>query len=388
MPAKRCIIKVAQLKHIYCLGGSENMMEENNAVEICGLSKSYGGNKALDNISFSVRRGEIMGFLGPNGAGKSTTMNILTGCISASQGSVTVCGCDVLENPKIVKGKIGYLPEQPPLYFDMTVYEYLSFVYDLKKVKNDKKAHIEHVMELVQISDMQGRMIKNLSKGYKQRVGLAQALIGDPEVLVLDEPTVGLDPKQIVEIRNVIKAIGKERTIILSTHILQEVSAVCDRVTIIAHGRIVAENTIEGLEELAGGKDKFRVRVLGGKADARSVIEAVPNVVSVVNEPQAESGTAEFVVTQESGSDIRKDLFDALSRAGMPIYGLRPAGLTLEEIFIKLTSQPVIPETPAETEQDSAEASDAEMSSAEEITETADNEAAEETEGLGDERDI
>ena len=162
----------------------------------------------------------------------------------------------------------------------------------------------------------------------------------------------------------------------------------CDRVTIIAHGRIVAENTIEGLEELAGGKDKFRVRVLGGKADARSVIEAVPNVVSVVNEPQAESGTAEFVVTQESGSDIRKDLFDALSRAGMPIYGLRPAGLTLEEIFIKLTSQPVIPETPAETEQDSAEASDAEMSSAEEITETADNEAAEETEGLGDERDI
>ena len=255
IPAKRCIIKVAQLKHIYCLGGSENMMEENNAVEICGLSKSYGGNKALDNISFSVRRGEIMGFLGPNGAGKSTTMNILTGCISASQGSVTVCGCDVLENPKIVKGKIGYLPEQPPLYFDMTVYEYLSFVYDLKKVKNDKKAHIEHVMQLVQISDMQGRMIKNLSKGYKQRVGLAQALIGDPEVLVLDEPTVGLDPKQIVEIRNVIKAIGKERTIILSTHILQEVSAVCDRVTIIAHGRIVAENTIEGLEELAGGKD-------------------------------------------------------------------------------------------------------------------------------------
>ena len=360
------------------------MMEENNAVEICGLSKSYGGNKALDNISFSVRRGEIMGFLGPNGAGKSTTMNILTGCISASQGSVTVCGCDVLENPKIVKGKIGYLPEQPPLYFDMTVYEYLSFVYDLKKVKNDKKAHIEHVMELVQISDMQGRMIKNLSKGYKQRVGLAQALIGDPEVLVLDEPTVGLDPKQIVEIRNVIRAIGKERTIILSTHILQEVSAVCDRVTIIAHGRIVAENTIEGLEELAGGKDKFRVRVLGGKADARSVIEAVPNVVSVESEPQAESGTAEFVVTRESGSDIRKDLFDALSRAGMPIYGLRPAGLTLEEIFIK----PVIPETPAETEQDSAEASDAEMPSAEEITETADNEAAEETEGLGDERDI
>ena len=205
---------------------------------------------------------------------------------------------------------------------------------------------------------------------------------------MLDEPTVGLDPKQIVEIRNVIKAIGKERTIILSTHILQEVSAVCDRVTIIAHGRIVAENTIEGLEELAGGKDKFRVRVLGGKADARSVIEAVPNVVSIVNEPQAESGTAEFVVTQESGSDIRKDLFDALSRAGMPIYGLRPAGLTLEEIFIKLTSQPVIPETPAETEQDSAEASDAEMSSAEEITETADNEAAEETEGLGDERDL
>lgn len=316
------------------------MMEENNAVEIRGLTKMYGSNKALDNITFSVRRGEIMGFLGPNGAGKSTTMNILTGCISASSGSVSVCGCDVLENPKIVKSKIGYLPEQPPLYFDMTVLEYLNFVYELKKVRKNKKEHLGRIMELVRITDMQNRMIKNLSKGYKQRVGLAQALIGDPEVLILDEPTVGLDPGQIVEIRNVIKEIGKERTIILSTHILQEVSAVCDRVTIIAHGRIVAENTIEGLEEIAGGKDKYRLRVMAGKAEASRVISNVENVVSVEKEPYAEENTAEFIVTQKEGTDIRRDLFNALSRADMPIAELRPAGMSLEEIFIKLTTQP------------------------------------------------
>ena len=233
------------------------MTEMTNAVEIKNLVKKYGTNKALKDISFSVKHGEIMGFLGPNGAGKSTTMNIICGCISASSGSVSVCGCDVLENPKIAKSKIGYLPENPPLYFDMTVWEYLNFVYELKKVKKNRNEHLSEIMELVKLTDMKNRIIKNLSKGYKQRVGLAQALIGDPEVLILDEPTVGLDPRQIVEIRNVIKEIGKSRTIVLSTHILQEVSAVCDRVTIIAHGNIVAQNTLAGLEEETGGKDIF-----------------------------------------------------------------------------------------------------------------------------------
>ena len=202
------------------------MPETTNAVEIKNLTKLYGGNKALSDISFSVKKGEIMGFLGPNGAGKSTTMNIVCGCISANSGSASVAGFDVLENPKAVKKRIGYLPENPPLYFDMTVEEYLSFVYDLKKVASEKEVHLKRVMERVKIYDKKDRLIKNLSKGYKQRVGLAQALLGDPEVLILDEPTVGLDPKQIIEIRNVIKELGKDRTIILSTHILQEVEAV------------------------------------------------------------------------------------------------------------------------------------------------------------------
>lgn len=321
------------------------MFEENNAVEISGLTKLYGTNKALDNISFSVRRGEIMGFLGPNGAGKSTTMNILTGCISATEGRVSVCGCDILENPMVVKSKIGYLPEQPPLYYDMTVYEYLSFVYDLKKVKKNKKEHISDIMELVGITDMKKRMIKNLSKGYKQRVGMAQALLGDPEVLILDEPTVGLDPKQIVEIRNVIREIGKERTIILSTHILQEVSAVCDRVTIIAHGRIVAENTIEGLEELAGAKNKYKLSLLTDGADVTDMLNSIPGVIEIIPSEQNTSGISDFIIEQEDGSDVRKDLFTTLAKANIPIMELRPAGMTLEEIFINLTANPVYDET-------------------------------------------
>ena len=309
------------------------MSETNNAVEIKNVSKRYGANKALDNISFSVRHGEIMGFLGPNGAGKSTTMNIICGCISASDGSVEVCGCDVLENPLIVKKKIGYLPENPPLYFDMTVQEYLDFVYELKKVKNNKKEHLENIMELVKISDMKARMIKNLSKGYKQRVGLAQALIGDPEVLILDEPTVGLDPKQIIEIRNVIKEIGRQRTIILSTHILQEVSAVCDRVTIISHGKIVAQNTLEGLEADAGAKDKYLLDIIGDSDAAMNAINSMENVESV-----EKISDSSFVIKQIEGTDILNLLTKRMAESGVAIAQLKPASLTLEEMFIRLTA--------------------------------------------------
>lgn len=309
------------------------MSETNNAVEIKNVSKRYGANKALDNISFSVRHGEIMGFLGPNGAGKSTTMNIICGCISASDGSVEVCGCDVLENPLIVKKKIGYLPENPPLYFDMTVQEYLDFVYELKKVKNNKKEHLENIMELVKISDMKARMIKNLSKGYKQRVGLAQALIGDPEVLILDEPTVGLDPKQIIEIRNVIKEIGRQRTIILSTHILQEVSAVCDRVTIISHGKIVAQNTLEGLEADAGAKDKYLLDIIGDSDAAMNAINSMENVESV-----EKISDSSFVIKQIEGTDILNLLTKRMAECGVAIAQLKPASLTLEEMFIRLTA--------------------------------------------------
>lgn len=314
------------------------MTQGNNAVEIKNITKLYGANKALNNISFDVKQGEIMGFLGPNGAGKSTTMNIITGCISANSGSASVCGCDVLENPRIVKGKIGYLPENPPLYFDMTVKEYLEFVYELKKVKANKKAHLEEIMEKVKLSDMKNRMIKNLSKGYKQRVGLAQALIGDPEVLILDEPTVGLDPKQIIEIRNVIKEIGKKRTIILSTHILQEVEAVCDSVTIISHGKIVAQNTIEGLTETFGGKDKYILSVIGDTQKAKSRLNSIIGVktVELVN---VKEDTAEFVIEQYPDHDIRPALTKTLAEADLALAQLRPASLTLEEIFIKLTNE-------------------------------------------------
>ncbi len=315
------------------------MTENGFAVEIKNLTKKYGANRALDDISFNVRHGEIMGFLGPNGAGKSTTMNILCGCISASSGSAEVCGCDVLENPLIVKSKIGYLPENPPLYFDMTVEEYLNFVYELKKVKNNKKEHLEEIMELVKITDMRKRMIKNLSKGYKQRVGLAQALIGSPEVLVLDEPTVGLDPKQIVEIRNVIKEIGKQRTIILSTHILQEVSAVCDRVTIISRGKIVAQDTIDGLENRTGGKDTYILSVFDDREGAVKVIYSIPGVVECSKQPSTEENVYTFKIRKEGDFDIRRSLSEKMAERGIVIAELKSAGLTLEEIFMRLTAE-------------------------------------------------
>lgn len=330
------------------------MSDSINAVEIKNLVKLYGKNKALKDISFSVKKGEIMGFLGPNGAGKSTTMNIICGCISANSGSAKVCGCDVLENPEIVKRKIGYLPEQPPLYFDMTVIEYLNFVYELKKVKLDKKKHIEEIMELVKIADMKNRMIRNLSKGYKQRVGLAQALIGDPEVLILDEPTVGLDPKQIIEIRNVIKELGQKRTVILSTHILQEVEAVCDSVTIISHGSIVAQNTIEGLTEITGGKDKYRLTVLGNAQASQNTLESAEGIesVEVVN---LGKGYGEFIVKQRPDTDIRLTLTNLLAKEGLAIGEFRNASLTLEEMFIRLTNDVVtekIEEDVSETEEE------------------------------------
>lgn len=315
-----------------------------NAVEIKNVTKKYGSNKVLDNISFSVRKGEIMGFLGPNGAGKSTTMNIICGLVSASEGNVEVCGFDVLENPKMTKSRIGYLPEMPPLYFDMTVSEYLYFVYDLKKVKDSKKEYIENIMKLVKISDVKDRMIKNLSKGYKQRVGLAQALIGDPEVLILDEPTVGLDPKQIVEIRNVIKKIGEERTIILSTHILQEVSAVCDRVTIISHGKIVAQNTIEGLVEQSGGKNKFILKIVGTKSDGEKVLQSIPDIINIEKFGRDYNGHPEYIIEQKDGADIRSELFSKLAKAEIPVAEFKSASLSLEEIFIKLTASDITEE--------------------------------------------
>ena len=230
-------------------------------IEVKNLTKSYGDKKAINGISFTVEDGEILGFLGPNGAGKSTTMNILTGYISSTSGSAIINGVDIFEEPLKAKKNIGYLPEIPPLYIDMTVKDYLNFVYDLKKCKLPRKAHLKDVCELVQITDVYERIIKNLSKGYKQRVGLAQALIGNPPVLILDEPTVGLDPKQIIEIRTLIKKLGKKHTVILSSHILSEIQAVCDRVIIINKGKVAAEDTIDNLSKTVSGDHRLPLEI-------------------------------------------------------------------------------------------------------------------------------
>jgi len=320
-------------------------IEEDIVIEISGLEKVYGTKKAVSKASFSVKRGEIMGFLGPNGAGKSTTMNILTGYLSPSSGTVKVDGLDILEHPKEAKKKIGYLPENPPLYFDMTVFEYLDFAYDLKKVKLNKEEHLEEIMKLVKILNVKDRMIKNLSKGYKQRVGLAQALIGNPDVLVLDEPTVGLDPKQIIEIRNVIKEIGKSRTIILSTHILQEVSAVCDRVTVINKGHIIVSDSLINIQEKMGDKGKYLLRVAGTEVQAREILEKIENIRFMGYVGKRENDTVDFMVEAEEGFDIRKNIFEAFAAANLPLVEFKSTELSLEEIFIRLTnSAEFIPE--------------------------------------------
>ena len=307
-------------------------------IEIKNLTKRYGRKKAVDNVSFTVEKGEILGFLGPNGAGKTTTMNILTGYISSNEGSVTVDGFDILKNPEEVKKRIGYLPENPPLYLDMTVIDYLNFVYDLKNVKLVKKEHIDEIMNLVKITDVSMRLIKNLSKGYKQRVGLAQALIGNPEILVLDEPTVGLDPKQINEIRDLIKKLGKERTIILSSHILPEVSAICERVIIISKGKIVASDTLENISKNISGATTIVARIEGNLDEVTNVINLIEGVNSVSSKPSTDDGANDYTISTNEGFDIRKPLFFALSEKQLPILLLNKQTLSLEDVFLQLTT--------------------------------------------------
>ena len=254
-------------------------------IEVNNLVKRYGDHTAVDHLSFKIEKGKIYGFLGPNGAGKSTTMNMITGYIASTEGTVKIDGHDILEEPEAAKKCIGYLPEQPPVYFDMTVLEYMKFVADLKKIPKDKKTNmIEEVMDMVKISDMRNRLIKNLSKGYRQRVGLAEAIMGYPEVIILDEPTVGLDPKQIIEIRTLIKELKKKHTVILSSHILSEVSAVCDYVLIISHGKLVASDTPENLGKLAEGSNTLEMLIKGEKTQIRLALEEIEGVNSVTME--------------------------------------------------------------------------------------------------------
>ena len=307
-------------------------------IEVKNLTKYYGDKHAVDGISFSVKQGEILGFLGPNGAGKSTTMNILTGYISSTSGEVKIGGYDILENPIEAKQKIGYLPELPPLYMDMTVQGYLSFVYDLKKCKIPKKQHIDDVCRRVRIDHVQKRLIKNLSKGYRQRVGMAQALIGNPEVLILDEPTVGLDPKQIIEIRDLIKVLGERHTVILSSHLLSEVQAVCDRLVIINGGKIVADDTAENLTRKLSKDFRYIIRVEGPQADIQKVLTSIPGMKEVLYNGEKEPGAYEFSLESDPTLDIRREVFHRIVSRNWTILSFRSTEMTLEDIFLQLTT--------------------------------------------------
>lgn len=306
-------------------------------IEVKNLSKSYGDKRAVDNISFKANDGEILGFLGPNGAGKSTTMNILTGYLSSSSGEAYINGKEILDDPIAAKKEIGYLPEFPPLYLDMTVKEYLYFVYELKGCRLPRNTHLKEICELVKIDNVYNRIIKNLSKGYKQRVGLAQALVGNPNVLILDEPTVGLDPKQIIEIRTLIRKLGKNHTVILSSHILTEVQAVCDRIVVINQGKIVADDTADNLSNTLTADHKLIARIDGPREEVMKVVGAIPGVVTVLADMQREKGVWEYNIEAVEGTDIRRELNRRLMARNWYIMGLRSSELSLEDIFLRLT---------------------------------------------------
>jgi len=308
-------------------------------IEITHLTKRYGQNFAVNDISFHIEKGEIVGFLGPNGAGKTTTMNILTGYLSATEGKAKIAGIDILENPMEAKSKIGFLPEHPPLYLDMTVKEYLNFVYDLKKCKLNKKKHIEEIVDILNIKDVYKRPIAHLSKGYRQRVGIAQALVGNPEVLIFDEPTVGLDPKQIIEIRNLINSLGKSHTIILSTHILPEVQTVCDRVVIINKGKLVADCKTSELQAVTGSR-KLEAKICGPQKDVLDAVKKLTGVAfaEVLGERDA-AGSISFLIESEANVDIRKPLFRLLVEKDWPLVGLTPLDASLEDVFISIVDK-------------------------------------------------
>ena len=307
-------------------------------IEVKNLSKSYGSKLAVDGISFTAGESEILGFLGPNGAGKSTTMNMLTGYLSSSGGQALINGVDILEDPVRAKRDIGYLPELPPLYLDMTVMEYLNFVYDLKKCKLPRKSHLNEICSLVKITDVSRRVIRNLSKGYKQRVGLAQALVGNPKVLILDEPTVGLDPKQIIEIRTLIKKLGRNHTVILSSHILSEVQAVCDKIVVIDKGKLVANDTTEHLSHNLSADHKLTVQIEGPTKEVKALLEQIPEMQEVHLTRTIDKTIGEYELNAIEGCDIRREVFKRMAARNYPILLMRSSELTLEEIFLKLTT--------------------------------------------------
>lgn len=306
-------------------------------IEVSNLSKRYGSHLAVSDVSFSIKTGEVVGFLGPNGAGKSTIMNILTGYLSPTAGTVKVDDYDILENPNEVKKRIGYLPEIPPLYLDMTVREYLSFIYDLKKVSLPKEPHLNEICRLVKIDMVADRLIKNLSKGYRQRVGIAQALVGNPPILILDEPTVGLDPLQIIEIRSLIAQLGKTHTVILSSHILTEIQAVSERVIIINNGKLVADNTATELSKMLSAVHSIHLRLVGSEDDILKSLSSVPGVAKVSSLGSREKGTFDFILEPLEGVDIRRDLSMRIASRGYIIYQFDSFEMNLEQIFLRLT---------------------------------------------------
>ena len=303
------------------------------------LVKKYGGATALAGVSFSIEKGEVVGFLGPNGAGKSTTMNIVTGYLSSNVGKVYVDGIEILEDPTAAKKKIGYLPEQPPLYMEMTVSEYLNFVYELRACTLPRKEHLAEICDVVRITDVRDRVIRNLSKGYKQRVGIAAALVGNPPLIILDEPTIGLDPKQIIEVRNLIRTLGRDHTVILSTHILSEAQAVCDRMIIIDHGRIVADGKTSEINQFIQDNRRYKALICGPQNEVLALLKTLPGVVACEPLAEREGDSMAFAIEAKSGIDIRKALFYALAEKHWPLMGLEALGMSLEDIFIKLVDK-------------------------------------------------
>ncbi len=307
-------------------------------IEVKNLVKRYGDHLAVDNLSFTVEKGQILGFLGPNGAGKSTTMNIITGYISATEGTVVVGDHDIFDEPEEAKKCIGYLPELPPLYPDMTVKEYLSFVADIKLVKkSEKEKMLIRIMNMTKVTDVSERLIKHLSKGYKQRVGLAQAIIGFPDVLILDEPTVGLDPMQIIEIRDLIKELSKEHTIILSSHILSEVSAICDKVMIINKGKLIVSDTPDNLSKHIGGSNGLHIQAKGEKEKIQEALQTVTDITKIEYTAETEEGVVQFTAFCDEDKDIREAVFFALSDVRCPILDMQSSNMSLEDIFLEVT---------------------------------------------------
>jgi ABC-2 type transport system ATP-binding protein len=306
-------------------------------VKVENLVKRYGTNYALNDVSFEIGEGEVVGLLGPNGAGKSTAMNIITGFLSTSSGSAYINGIDILKDPIGAKRNIGFLPEQPPLYPEMTVAEYLNFVYELKGVEFPREAHISEILSTVKLTDVRDRLIKNLSKGYKQRVGIAQALIGDPKIVIFDEPTVGLDPKQIIEVRNLIRTLGREHTVILSTHILSEVQSVADRIIIINEGKLLADEKTENINRTINESSRYMVKICGPQREVLEALKGVSGVTHAEVSSEREKDSYTYHVESESGYDMRKNLFFAMAEKQWPVIAIEEESVSLEDVFIRLT---------------------------------------------------